>query len=93
MLLKGEAVLLHEPENPLSVDGRFSLLAPLPVQQCREAPIAIGGPLVDDRTQFGKKGNILGLAITASMPWRLTGAFDQVGLGDAQSSGNGAQWV
>lgn len=30
--------------------------------------VTIGGALIDDRTQFGKKGNILGLAIRASMP-------------------------
>ena len=66
MLLKGEAVLLHDPEDPLGVDGGLALLAPLPVEQCRHAAIAIGGPLVDDRTQFGNKSHIIGLPIRSA---------------------------
>lgn len=68
MLLKGEPVLLHNPEDPFGVDGGLAFPTPLPVQQCCHTAIAIGGPLVDDRAELGKKGNILGLAIRASGP-------------------------
>ncbi len=66
MLLKGEPVLLHDPEDTLGVEGGLALLAPLSIEQCRDTPIAIGGTLVDDRTHLGKQGNILGLAIRAA---------------------------
>jgi hypothetical protein len=54
MLLKGEPVLLHDPEDTLGVHGGLALFAPLPVEQGRHSPIAIGRALIDDRAQLGK---------------------------------------
>jgi hypothetical protein len=93
MLLKGEPVLLHDPEDPLGVADGLALLAPLPVEQCRHAATAIGGSLVDDRAQFGKKSHIIGLPIRSARLGWLAGALDQVGPGYAKCAGNNAHWV
>jgi hypothetical protein len=41
------AVLPHEAEDPLVIGGRFAGFDPLPIGQCGDAAIAVGGPFVD----------------------------------------------
>jgi hypothetical protein len=86
MFLKGQAVLLHDPENTLGIDDRLALVAPLPIQQCRHQSLAIGRP------QFGEEREVMRLPISAPRLATLIRALDQVGPRDAQDLGNGAQW-
>jgi len=74
MALQRQAVMLHDPQYPLCVDRRAAFRPQATVQQCRDAPVAIGRPSVDDGTDGRQELGILGLAIrppAASPPCRV----------------------
>jgi hypothetical protein len=47
MALEQQSMALHDPVHPLAVGARETAACQLPVQECRNAAIAVGWPRVD----------------------------------------------
>lgn len=63
MARQHEAIGLHDAQHPLAVNRRQALVVAFAVEQGRDAPIAIGRPLVDQPADHGQHGNIARLGV------------------------------
>src|SRR5687767_13723994 len=66
------------------IHGRLAERSHLTVQQSPHAPIAIGGPFINNRPHQRQQPDIIGLAIRRSRARGALHLLDQVGAGDAE---------
>ncbi len=84
MAFQRQAVMLHDPQHPLGIDGRQAFGAPLSVQERRDASIAIGRPTIDNGPDRGKELGILRLAIGPTRRRGPAASLVDVGTSDVQ---------